>query len=230
MPGLRQKTRTGAHRRRPRFLEAARLHRARHIQLPFLLGTGTIAQTLERNFDFNFVAVVGQMPLRFPDVVGCQVGGFTRFGRIREEGATGGVAARLNQHTIALNADRIDAKHQCLPTVIVGAEEELNVVVLRDLVAISECVAHRSRRSVRADADVQRGRRIEDKDFGAVARGNAIGRIELREASEQCRFAPHRFVEHSVHDRAGRFSRRRDGECATSSVVHRAGMRIARRR
>ena len=169
------------------------------------------------------------MALGFPDVIRSEIGGLTRF---RRAGSKTGArrTAGFDQHTVTLNADRIHAEHQRLPTVVIGAEEQLDVVVLRDLVAISQRIAHRAGWRICANSDVQRGGGVEHEHFGTVARRDAIGRIELRKSGQQRGLPPDRLIEHAVHYGGGVIARRGDGQRTAAAVVHRAGMRFARRR
>ena len=71
-------------------------------------------------------------------------------------------------------------------------------VVVIDVIAIGERRVHGSRRRVRADAEVDRGRRIPHEHFRLVSGGPAIVRRILREAGQSRRLLPHRLRESSV--------------------------------
>ncbi len=102
----------------------------------------------------------------------------------------------------------------------------LHVVVGRDLVAIGERRVHGAVRLERANADVQRGRRIPDQHLRRIGRGDAVERRELREAGEQRGLLPDRFVEHTVDHRDARLAldaRNVDLELIVTSDVRRRG-------
>ena len=202
------------------------LHRPHDIQLPLLLAARCISQALEGNLDLHLVAVVGHVALGLPDVVGRKVG---RFASAHE--ATGEAATlhrtRFDQHAVALDAERIHGEQHRLTTVVVGAEEELDVVVGRDLVAVGQVVSHRARRRIGPDTHMQRGGRVEHEHLGAVTRRHAVGWEVLREPREQRSLAPDRLVQHAIDLDRRRVARGRDGERPAAAVIHGACVRLA---
>jgi hypothetical protein len=134
------------------------LHRANDMQLPGLFIARLVTQTLERNRELDLVAGLRQSPLRLPHVVGRQVRVLARPHGSTENSAARCTSPRLDQHAIALNAQRIHGEHERLPAVAVRAEEQLHVVVLRDAVAVGQRGAYGAGRREGANAHMQ-GRR-----------------------------------------------------------------------
>ena len=195
--GLREERALGAQRRRPAVLVPAALHAPDDVDRPRLHAVGGETQRLERDRDLDLVAFVGDASLRVVDVVGRQVGDLASALQPAEQGAAAVVAA-LDQRAVCLNAQRVDAEDQRLASVVERIQENLNRIVGVDAVAVGERGMDRAGGGVRLDSEVDRGRRVEDEDFGRVLGGAAVDRRVLREVGEPHRLLPHRFVEDAV--------------------------------
>ena len=194
---LRQERRARPLGRRPRVLGARVLHLAGHVDAPPLLLRRLEAEALERNPDFDLVAVVGEPALRIEHEVGTEVGNLAA-----DDGVVEAVAARragFDQRPVGLDAERIHREHRRLAAVVERAEQDLDEVVRADLVAVGERGVHLAVRLVGPDAEVDGGRGIPDQDLGRVHRRHAVHGRELGEAGEQRRLRPGRLVQRPVH-------------------------------
>jgi hypothetical protein len=178
------------------------LNLAHDVEVPALLVARLILEALEWNADLDLVPVVCQPPLRAEHEILAQIrrdaAGESRRPRARE------TLPLLNDRTIHLYAKGIHTEHIRLTVVVERAEEDLHVVVGRDLVAISECRVDRAMRLERADAEVDRRGRIPHEHVGGIGRWNPIVGRELREPREHVRLLPHRLVENAVHGHIAR--------------------------
>ena len=205
------------------------LHGAHHVQLPGVHIPVAIAEALERNRDLHFVAAVGDAPLGAPHVVGREIRGFACPGGGAREAAAR-CRTGFGEHAVALDPEGIDGEHQRLPTVVVGAEEQLDVVVLRDAVAVGQCCAHAARGRMGSHAHVQCRAAVPHQHLRAVLRGNPIGGKELGESGEDGRGAPFRFVEHAVDHRGPLGAWHGHLGLAAAAIVYRARFNAPSRR
>ena len=97
------------------------------MDAPVLLLRRLVADALEWNADLDLVAARGDVAFRLEDVVGIEVG---RLAALRQatEAATGSARA-LRQGAIQLDAQRVSTKHERLAAIVIGAEEDDDVVV-----------------------------------------------------------------------------------------------------
>src|SRR5690242_2885471 len=86
---------------------------------------------------------------------------------------------------------------------MVGVEEDLHVVVTRDLVPVGEGRADARRILIGADAEVDRGRRVPHEHGGRIVGRTVVVREVLGEAAEHRGFAPYRLVQPSIDAYAG---------------------------
>ena len=100
---------------------------------------------------------------------------------------------------------------------------DLDVVVSADSIAIGERSGDRAVLFEGANAEVDRGRRVPDSYLGRVRCRSLIYGLVEREAREQRRALPNRFVERAVDDDVGFNSRRCDGDLAGTPVMYRRG-------
>jgi hypothetical protein len=152
------------------------LHLAGDVDSPPLLLRRLEAEALERDPDLDLVAVVGQTPLRLEHEVGAQVGGLPADHRVVEAVAAGG--SGLHQRAVRLDAERVHREDDaCRPSSKV--EQDLDVVVRADLVAVRQRRVHLAVRLIGPDPEMHGGPRIPDQHLGRVRRGDAVHRGEL---------------------------------------------------
>ena len=144
----------------------------------------------------------------------------------RAEQRAAAVAGAFDQRAVRLDAERVDAEHERLPAVLERVQENLDGIVGVDAVAIGERRVDRAGRCVRLDAEVDRGRRVEDEDLRRILGGAAVDRRVLREAGEPRRLLPDGFVQHAVDGDTGGGrvdARRRDVNLVVTSAVDGGG-------
>jgi hypothetical protein len=148
------------------------LHLPHDVDVPALQIRGLVFQALERNANLDFVAGLGQSAL------GCENEILTEIGRRatgkRRRPPAVEARARLHDRTVHLHAERIHREDVCLSLVVKRAEQNLNVVIGRDLVAVGERGVHGGMALERLHADIQRRRRIPDQNSSRVGRRNAV--------------------------------------------------------
>src|SRR6185312_3242603 len=94
-------------------------------------------------------------------------------------------------------------KDQRLAAVVEGAEQDLDVIVRRDLIPIRQGGVHRSMRLEGAHAEVDRSGRVPDEDLGRVGGRDSIRGRELGEAGHHRRLAPDGLRQLPVHRQVG---------------------------
>jgi hypothetical protein len=171
------------------------LHPPDDLQVPVLLPAGLEADALEGNPHLDLVAAGHQPALRLPGEIGTQVGRLT--GRDLGTEAAGG-APRFHERAVELDAEGIHAEHRGLAPVVEGAEHDRHVVVGGDPVAVGEGGVDLPVRLARANAEVDRRRRVPDQHVGRVGGGNPVLRVELRKIAQPGCSGPGRLVEHAV--------------------------------
>ena len=193
---MREEAGTGAAGGGPGLFVSRGLHGADDIELPGVLVTGAIAQTLEGDGDLHFISEVGEAPLGTPDIVG------------RRSVASRPLAVLLwNPHRWRRpfpsarrhSGCRTDSPRRPAPVDCrCRCPEELDVVVLGDLVAIGECGPHGPGRRIGPYPHVQRGPGIPDQHLGAVLRRHAVIGEELGETRECGGLLPDGFIEYPI--------------------------------
>ncbi len=196
-PALGEEGRLRLEHPRPGQLMTRGLHHPDDVEAPVLRITRLVAQGLERDPHLDLVAPGGLVALGFVDVVGAQV---ERIGAGDGGGEeVDGRPRRVAQRAVGLHAERVHAEDQRLAPVVEGVEQDLDVVVAGDLVAIGERGAHAGRVLVGADAEVDGRRRVPDQHRGrVVGRPVVVGEV-LREATQHRGPRPDRLVESTVH-------------------------------
>jgi hypothetical protein len=109
------------------------------------------------------------------DVVGREVGHLAP-ALERAEGSAAAVVRTFDEHAVGLNAERVDAEDERLPSIFERVEENLDLIVGVDAIAVRERRVHGAGRSVRPDAEKDRGGGVEDEDFGEIVGGAAVDR------------------------------------------------------
>ncbi len=157
-----------------------------------------IAQALERDPHLHLVAPVGHVATRLVDVVGVQVDRRVEpAASARPPGGAGRDAVAPD--AILLHAERIHGEHRGAAVVEVGVEQDGDVVVRVDVVAVGQRRAHDAAVALeRADPEVDRVGGVPDEHCGRVFGGTAVHRPVLREARQRRRPTPHGLVEHAV--------------------------------
>src|SRR5205085_447293 len=174
------------------------LHRAHDLDAPILRVGALVAQALEGNPYFHLVAPLGHAAARFVDVVGVQVDGRVESsaGARAPGGARGDAVA---PDAVFLYAERIHREHRGTAVIEVGVEQDGDVVVGVDVVAVGEGGAHRVAVALeRADAEVDRVGRVPHQHLGRILGGAPVHGAVLRESREAGGPAPHRLVQHAV--------------------------------
>src|SRR5439155_446223 len=108
-----------------------------------------------------------------------------------------------------------------------GAQEDLDVVVAEDLIAVGQARRGAAVALERPDAEIDRGGRVPDQDLRGVRRGHAVVGGVLREAGEERGPGPDGLVEPAVHGDGGVDARRLH---LRPAVVARGGRRRRERR
>ena len=151
---------------------------------------------LNGNPQLDFVAVRHQTALRLEDEVRAQVGGLPLDHGIVESVAAG--TPGLDQRSVRLNTQRIHRKDTRLTAVVERAQQNLDVIVGCDPVAVGQRRVDRPMGFVGPDAEVNRGRRVPDQNLGRVRCRYAVGRRELGESIEDRGLSPDRLVQLAV--------------------------------
>ena len=201
---LRQKVGTGPDRRRPGVLVARVLHSTQHVDAPGLLVAVLIAQALERNPDLDLVAALVHPAARLEDVIGIEVDVAVERAHAPESAAGRGGAARAPAErraarAVLLHAERVNAEQERDLPVVVGVEEDLDVIFAADIVAVGVGGAdHVAVQLPGDDAEVDRVAPVPDPDFGGLFGGPAVDRLILGEVGEARGLGPGRLVETAV--------------------------------
>jgi hypothetical protein len=232
--GLAEERRAGADHGSPRVLEAGVLDPAQDVDAPGLLPALLVAQALERDPDLDFIAAGDEAAARLEDVVRVQV--HVPVEEVEPDAApapghpAGAAGELIAAGAVLLDAERVDAEEEGAPPVVVGVEEDLDVVVAADVVAVG------ARRAdgvavglVRADPEPDGVGGVPDEDLGVVLRRAAVHGLVLGEAGEARGLRPHRLVEHPIHAGGCREPGDGDGELPVAAAEGAAGVRDGRR-
>jgi len=199
-PRLDQEARAGAHRRRPGVFVPGMLGDAHHLERPTLWVGALVAQALERNPDLDFEAPGGDAALGFVDEIGVDVHNAVEPPRADSRAARGAGVLSLAADAVLLYAERVHGEQQRAAVVGVGVEQQLDLIVALDVVAVGQGGAHhRAVRLERPDAEVDRVGRVPDQHLGRILGGAAVGGKVLRESGEPRRLAPDRLVQLAIH-------------------------------
>ena len=192
----------GAARRKPRVLEAGMLHLPDDVETPVLRLLGLIAETLERDPHLDFVTPRRQAAVRLEDVIRTQVRLLAPDDRAADEAARRDVGP-LDQRAVTLHAQRVDREHQRLLAVVECAEQNLHIVVAKDLIAVGERRGGTAMQLVGANPEVDGVARVPDQDLRRVDGRNTVVRRVLREAGQERGVRPCRIPEIAVDDDVG---------------------------
>ncbi len=167
------------------------------LDAPVLNRGALVAQALERNADLDLEATRRDSTLRLVDVIGVQIDDPVEApARIPPAGGAGNP---LTADAVLLRAQRIDGKEERAAPIVERVEQDLNVVVGSDVVAVGERRPHHIAVLFEgADAEVDRIGCVEDEDLGRVLSRPAVYGAVLTESREQHRLSPHILVEHAV--------------------------------
>ena len=168
------------------------LHLADDVDAPALHVGRLVADALEGDVELDLVAVVGEPAPRIEDVVRREVGLAHLHAPARPPLFPLGAVAVL------LDAERVDAEEEGLAPVVEGVEEELDVVVALDPVAVGERGVDRSGGVEGPDAEVDARRRIPDQDLGGVGGRPLVHGLVLGEAGEHRGGEPRGLVQEPV--------------------------------
>src|SRR5204863_7029931 len=130
--GLSGERRAGTKGREPGVFEAGVLDLPNDVDAPVLRLPGLIAQTLERDPHFDFVAPIGQAPVQLKHIVWTQVGLSSTDDRSADD-ARGGNVRPFDERAVPLHAERLDGEHEWLLAIVKCAEQDLHIVVAKDL-------------------------------------------------------------------------------------------------
>src|SRR5204862_4254496 len=123
-------------------------------------------------------------------------------------------------HAAQVRAERIAGEQKCPASIVEGVEQNLNIVIGVDVVAIGERRPNALAMDlVGADPEVNRIGRVEDEDVGRIGRRPAIDRPVLRKPLEQRRLAPYGIVQHAVDSHGRIDARNGDADLPKTAVV-----------
>ena len=210
----------------PGVFESGVLHLADDVDAPILRLRGLIAEALERNPDLHFVTPVSHAPARLKDVVGAQVGLLAPDDRPPDESAGRDVRA-FHDRAVALYAKRIDREHQRLLAIVKRAEQDLDVVVAEDLIAVGEGGGRPPMELVGADPEVDRVGRVPHEHLGRVGRGHPVIGGVLREAGQHRGARPDRVGEVAVDYGVGFEAGNSDAQLSLAPRVDSQGVRAS---
>src|SRR6266536_4918070 len=120
------------------------LHLEHDVEIPALFVAGLILETFEWDADLELVPVLSQAALRGKHEILAEIGGNPS--RDRGRPRAGKTLALLDDGAVHLHAERVEAEDVRLSVIVERAEQNLDVVVGGDLVAIRERRVHGSMR------------------------------------------------------------------------------------
>ena len=173
------------------------LYQADDIDAPALLLLRLEADALEGNPYLDLIAVIGDPTLGLIHIVRAQIRRLPLDHRVVEAVSTGGPG--LHQRSIRLHPEWIHRKNGGLAPIVEGAEQDLDLIVGRDPVPISQRGVDRAVRLEGPDAEMNGGGGVPDEDLGRIGCGHAIGGRELGESGQHCGPGPGRLVQLPVH-------------------------------
>ena len=221
---LDQVARAGAHGGRPVVLVPGVLGDPDDLEAPVLRVGALIADALERDADLDLIAPGRNVAARLVHEVGAEI-----HDAIEPPGAdaaaSGARVLAFAAHAVLLDSERVHREKQGAAMVVVRVQQDLDVVVGVDVVAVGEGGAHHVPVGfVGADAEVDRVGGVPHERDRGIRRGTAVHGAILREAGEPGGGAPDGLVEHPVDDRCRLEPRRADVELTGVAVVDGAGI------
>src|SRR6185295_5909146 len=141
---------------------------------PQLVFTRNVPQRLERDRNFNRVTIARHHSLR-----------------IHYEIETEVFALSFGPDTVCLNAERIEVKLVSASLIVEGVEENADVIVVPDLVALRNVGAYLRGIVVTVESDIEKPRIVAKHDFGAIFRNQIVTGLNLVEVFQYGRRLPH---------------------------------------
>ena len=216
-PRLLEKGRRRESGRVPRVPVSGVLDDPHNVDAPVLRLLVLKPNAAERNAHDDLVAPGGQVTSGVVHEIRTEVGRW-------RAGVGGDPICPLHQcafrdRAVFLHAECVDRKYQRLTGMEKGGDDQLDVVVAVDLVAVGECRVHGAMHLVRADAEIDRPRRVPDEDLRRVLGRHGVRRLILGKTREDRGLPPRCRRERAV-DRCLRFEvRNADIELAAPAVV-----------
>ena len=181
---------------------------------------GLVLDAAKGNPDHDLVPVRRQMSLRLVD-------------EVRDSGRRAAAPLRLTLLNPVARTPSVIVPSSWMPNGLTaktiacracrnGRQDDLDVVVAVDLVAIGERRMHGAVRFERADPEVDRRRAIPDQHLGRVVGGAAVNREVLGETGEHRRLLPDRGGQRAVDRNVGGQSRQARIEVVGPTVVNRS--------
>src|SRR5689334_10701606 len=152
-----------ARERHPRIkLVFEALDAAEEVRAPEFSLAGFEAQRLERDRDLDVEASLVNDAFRLHQQIDAEV-----------------FAASFGENAVALNAERIEEHFKGLALVVESVEEEADVIVLKDVVALRDRRAHLVGLVGRFESDVEKLGIVTEQDFRRLRRRDVIARLNL---------------------------------------------------
>jgi hypothetical protein len=154
------------------------------------------SEALERDADLDLVAILGHASLGVKYEIRAEVGALPLEHGVVESVAAGGTG--FHQGSIRLHPQRIDGEDHRLPSIVKGAEQDLDVVIGGYPVPVGEGCMHRSVRLEGTDAEMDGSRTVPHQHFGGVGCRNSVGGRKLGEPRQDRCPSPDRLIQLAI--------------------------------
>src|SRR5215208_3251630 len=134
---------------------------------PQLVFARNIAQRLERDRDFDRVAIARDHSFRLHDQIEAEV--FT---------------LSFSPNAVGLHAEWIEVKLVSSPLIVESVKENADVIVVKDVVALRDVCAHLGGIVETMKCDVEKTWVVAQPDFGAILRDEIVAGLHLVEGFE----------------------------------------------
>lgn len=185
------------------------------------LGSSGVGKRGEREHQFDDEPVGKESANRLPHEVAGQVRGLARPGRAVEVRA--GRIAKLDEHTVRLDPERVDAEDKGTAIIALGGQQELHLIVIGDLVSPGPRGHNACGITPRPNPDMQGIVRVPEADLGRVSRRITVHGGVLPESPEHDGVTPHRFIEPTIQGHDGLAIRNDDGVGGRGTVERAVG-------
>src|SRR5215213_6283886 len=148
---------------------------------PQLIFPRDVTQRLKRNRDFDRVAVARDHSLRVHDQIETEV-----------------FALAFSPNPIGLDSERVEVKLVSASLIVESVEEDADVIVVPDVVALRDIRAHFRRIVETMECDVEVACVVTEHHFGAILGYEIVAGLNLVEVLEYYRSLPHFIVKLSV--------------------------------